>query len=95
MTGLDEFQRHIEAIYLRRDSARGLAPTFMWFVEEVGELSRALARQDDPAALRGEVADVLAWLSTLASMKGIRLEEAAGKYARGCPRCQGIPCRCP
>jgi len=89
------FQRRIEEIYYRRDSARGLAGTHMWFCEEVGELTRALRRghQDE---LEGEFADVLAWLSTLASIAGIDLEEAARKkYEQGCPRCHETPCACP
>ena len=89
-----EFQKQIEAIYYRRDHARGLAGTHMWFCEEVGELTRAL-RRNRREELEGEFADVLAWLATLASISGIDLERAAsGKYAEGCPRCAGTPCRC-
>ncbi len=92
---LHEFQRLIERIYLARDEARGREGTHMWFCEEVGELTRAL-RRDDRAELPGEFADVLAWLSTLASLAGVDLEEvAAEKYARGCPRCKSAPCACP
>jgi NTP pyrophosphatase (non-canonical NTP hydrolase) len=92
---LAEFQKLIEAIYYERDSSRGLAGTHMWFCEEVGELTRAL-RRDDREELEGEFADVLAWLSTLASIAGIDLERAAReKYARGCPRCESTPCACP
>ena len=89
-----EFQRLIEEIYFEKDSARGLAGTHMWFCEEVGELTRAL-RRGDTAELEGEFADVLAWLSTLASIAGIDLEAAAHrKYAEGCPRCASTPCAC-
>jgi NTP pyrophosphatase (non-canonical NTP hydrolase) len=89
-----EFQKRIEDIYYARDSKRGLAGTHMWFCEEVGELTRALRRDDKPS-LEGEFADVLAWLSTLASMSGIDLEEAARrKYGEGCPRCKATPCKC-
>lgn len=91
-----EFQELIERTYGARDRGRGLAATFMWFSEEVGELARDLRRNADRAELRGEFADVLAWLTTLASIAGIDLEEAARqKYARGCPRCGNIPCTCP
>jgi NTP pyrophosphatase (non-canonical NTP hydrolase) len=89
-----DFQRLIEAIYYERDSARGLAGTHMWFAEEVGELTRAL-RRGRKEELEGEFADVLAWLSTLASIAGIDLEAAArSKYAAGCPRCRATPCAC-
>jgi NTP pyrophosphatase (non-canonical NTP hydrolase) len=91
---LKEFQRRIEEIYYERDAARGLAGTHMWFCEEVGELTRAL-RRGHAGELAGEFADVLAWLSTLASIAGVDLEEAArAKYADGCPRCRAAPCAC-
>ena len=96
---LSEFQRRIEAIYGARDRARGLAGTHMWFSEEVGELTRALRRDGGGGAARaeleGEFADVLAWLTTLASMAGVDLESAAAaKYGKGCPRCGATPCAC-
>ena len=93
--GNAEFQRLIEAIYYERDRARGLAGTHMWFCEEVGELTRAL-RRNQRDELEGEFADVFAWLATLASIAGIDLEEAARKkYELGCPRCKAAPCGCP
>ena len=91
---LREFQTLIEDIYGAKDSARGTPATYMWLAEEVGELSRAL-RRGDRAELEGEFADVLAWLSTLASMNGIDLQDvAAAKYGTGCPRCDATPCTC-
>ena len=93
---VSEFQRRIEALYGAKDRGRGLEGTFMWFTEEVGELSRALRRGAQGAALEEEFADVLAWLSTLASIAGVDLEQAAlAKYGAGCPRCGATPCRCP
>ncbi len=89
-----EFQKLIERIYLARDSKRGLAGTHMWFSEEVGELTRAL-RRNNKSELEGEFADVFAWLVTLASMSGVSLEHAIEKkYAKGCPRCAATPCAC-
>lgn len=87
------FQALIEATYGERDASRGLAGTYMWFAEEVGELARAL-RAGEPDNLHEEVADVLAWLTTLASLAGVDLEAAASRYATGCPRCGAIPCAC-
>ena len=97
--GLRAFQEQIERIYLERDRARGWERTFVWFAEEVGELARALHRSENAgeaeiANLREEFADVAAWLVTLASIRGIDLEQAARKYALGCPRCGGTPCEC-
>ncbi len=92
---IQEFQALIAEIYLDRDSARGIEGTHMWFAEEVGELTRALRRGDDHENLEEEFADVLAWLSTMASMSGVDLAEAATKkYANGCPGCNAVPCAC-
>jgi len=91
---LQEFQQLIERIYYEKDSARGVDGSFRWFVEEVGELAQAI-RSGKIEELNEEFGDTLAWLSTLASMSGVNLEDAVRKYAKGCPRCQGTPCRCP
>lgn len=89
-----EFQKLIEAEYGKKDSARGMGGTFMWFAEEVGELAEAL-RRGSVEEKREEFADVLAWLSTMATMSGIDLEDAAAaKYAKGCPKCRATPCVC-
>ena len=74
-----EFQKLISDRYEKTDRERGAPKTFMWFIEEVGELSTALAGND-----RGnqseEFADVLAWLCTLANISDIDLETAIEKY---------------
>lgn len=93
--GLGRFQRMIEAIYLRRDAGRGLEGTALWFLEEVGELLRAI-RRGDTQGLAGEFADVLAWLVTLGSLTGVEVGRAAlEKYGHGCPKCGATPCACP
>ena len=91
---LGDFQRQMAVLYGERDADRGLARTFAWFTEEVGELSRALFRggHDDRV---GEFADVLAWLASLAQQAGVDLAAAATRYADGCPRCSASPCACP
>jgi NTP pyrophosphatase (non-canonical NTP hydrolase) len=89
------FQRLIEDIYYERDAARGVSGTLLWFVEEVGELVRAIRRRDR-ANLEEEFGDVYAWLATLASLHGIDLEAIGrAKYGAGCPRCAATPCACP
>ena len=89
------FQKLIESIYYQRDAARGVPGTTLWFVEEVGELVRAIRRKERDN-LEEEFADVYAWLSTLASLHGVDLDaNGRVKYAAGCPRCQGVPCTCP
>ena len=92
---LSEFQRLIERIYYDRDKARGVSGTFMWFIEEVGELATELRRGTDKKKLGREFADVLAWLCTLASITGVEMDKAIEKYARGCPGCGNAPCTCP
>jgi NTP pyrophosphatase (non-canonical NTP hydrolase) len=91
---IGEFQRRLRATYEARDRARGRDATFMWLVEEVGELSRAL-RRGDAANLREEFSDALAWLVSVASLAGVDMEEAASRFAEGCPRCGRLPCGCP
>ena len=89
------FQERIEAIYFERDAARGIAGTTLWFVEEVGELVRAI-RRGERDNLEEEFADVYAWLATLASLHGIDLDAIGrAKYGQGCPRCHNTPCACP
>ena len=74
-----DFQKLIETRYGQRDAERGTAATFMWFVEEVGELATALSG-DDQANKQEEFADVFAWLCTLANINGVDIESACEKY---------------
>ncbi len=90
---LTDFQRQMADLYGERDASRGLARTFAWFVEECGELSRALFRGDQEDRER-EIADVLAWLASLAEQADVDLASAAARYAGGCPRCAATPCAC-
>ncbi len=79
---LAEFQQFIRDKYYETDSARGTPGTFMWFVEEVGELATALAGNDH-ANKEEEFADVLAWLCTLANINDVDLATAIEKYTQG------------
>lgn len=74
-----EFQDLIARKYKARDQQRGISRTFMWFIEEVGELSTALVSEDRDNA-EEEFADVFAWLCTLANISDIDLETACRKY---------------
>ena len=76
---ISEFQRLISKKYEKRDRQRGIPATFMWFIEEVGELATALASRD-PTNKEDEFADVLAWLCTLANISDVDLEKACAKY---------------
>jgi len=97
-------------MYYEKDVSRGVAGTFMWLMEEVGELSTALrdasaSDQDDLLLddeietrrhnLQEEFADVLAWLTTIANVVDIDLDQAIQKkYGSGCPGCQQFTCVC-
>ena len=65
-----------------------------WLAEEVGELAQAV-RKGTPEQQLHELGDVLAWLASVAAQLGLSLEEAAQRYAQGCPRCGRCPCACP
>jgi NTP pyrophosphatase (non-canonical NTP hydrolase) len=91
---IEEFQDLIARIYGERDRARGQAATVAWLCEELGELAQAV-RKGTVAEQRHELADVLAWLASLAHQLDLSLEEAASRYAGGCPRCTALPCACP
>jgi NTP pyrophosphatase (non-canonical NTP hydrolase) len=88
------FQRLIRKMYLEKDVARGIDGTFMWLMEEVGELASAL-RNGTHEERMGEFADVLAWLTTIANVAGVDLSEAVRrKYGSGCPGCGQFVCEC-
>ena len=76
---ISEFQEWIENRYGSRDRERGNGGTFMWFIEEVGELATAL-HGNDHENLEEEFADVFAWLCTLANINDVDLSKAIEKY---------------
>ena len=77
-----------------RDRERGRAATVAWLCEELGELAQAV-RKGTAAEQRHELSDVLAWLASLAHQLDLSLDDAAQRYADGCPRCRTLPCGCP
>jgi NTP pyrophosphatase (non-canonical NTP hydrolase) len=90
------FQNLIRDRYYPTDSARGTPGTFLWFIEEIGELATALQNNApgktptpaDRANLAEEFADVIAWLATLANINGVDLEQALRKYTE--PGVEGV-----
>ena len=91
---LSRFQELIRDTYDAKDRRRGVEGTFMWFMEEVGELAAAL-RGGTAVERAHEFADVLAWLATMANILEIDLEAATQtKYGHGCPGCGQRPCVC-
>lgn len=89
-----DFQGLIRRMYLEKDVARGIDGTFMWLMEEIGELAAALRNGSHRQRLE-EFADVLAWLVTIANVAGVDLTEAVQrKYGSGCPGCGQFVCVC-
>jgi NTP pyrophosphatase (non-canonical NTP hydrolase) len=75
---LADFQKHISEKYEKVDRERGTPKTFVWFIEEIGELATAL-NGTDRANLEEEFADVIAWLCTLANINDVDLASAVAK----------------
>lgn len=90
---LSQLQQTIDTMYSEKDRKRGASGTFLWLMEEVGELAAAIANGTHEEK-EGEFADVLAWLATLANVEGVDLNKAIRKYAEGCPGCGDMVCRC-
>lgn len=90
---LRALQRLIEEMYSAKDRKRGSEGTFLWLMEEVGELAAAI-REGTFEEKELEFADVLAWLATLANVEGVDLEKAMRKYTDGCPGCRQMVCQC-
>jgi len=89
-----DFQNLIRDLYYERDSKRGIDKTMLWIVEEVGELAEAV-RKNDRKAIGEEMADVFAWLVSLANLFNIDLEEEVKKkYPGYCIKCGKKPCEC-
>jgi len=80
---LREAQDLIAKLYLQRDRGRGVFATFTWFVEEVGELAEAILGGDKDS-MEEEIADVLAWLLSIANLVDVDVEKAfKKKYVKG------------
>ena len=88
-------QTLIREMYFEKDAERGVDGTFLWLMEEVGELAAAL-RSGTPENIREEFADVIAWLVTIANIVDCDLTAALSeKYGSGCPGCGKFTCTCP
>ncbi|MFX1394189.1 MAG: MazG nucleotide pyrophosphohydrolase domain-containing protein [Promethearchaeota archaeon] len=93
---ISDFQILIKNIYYSRDVERGISGTFIWLVEELGELARTIKDQKiDKKRASEEIADVIAWINSLANLLDIDVEEALfDKYPNKCRKCNSLPCRC-
>ena len=94
---ISEFQKLMKELYFHQDSNRGIEKTFIWLVEEVGELASTLKQgsQLDLNKISEEMADIIAWMSSLANLLEIDLEKAlVEKYPNKCIKCNSNPCCC-
>lgn len=78
---ISALQQIVKERYFKTDRERGIYHTALWFHEEVGELSSAIATGDEENA-KEEFADVLMWLLTLANLMGVNMEEAVADYLK-------------
>ncbi len=91
---ISEFQNLIRELYYEKDRRRGKERTLMWLFEEMGELSKAV-RENNIKSIKEEIADVIAWVFSLANLYNIDVEEALiNKYPNKCSKCKSKPCRC-
>jgi NTP pyrophosphatase (non-canonical NTP hydrolase) len=91
---LRDLQSVIEVTFGERDRGRGVPASVAWLAEEVGELAQAVRKGTHEQRVH-EFGDVIAWVATLANQLDVDLTDAIERYARGCPRCEAIPCACP
>jgi NTP pyrophosphatase (non-canonical NTP hydrolase) len=76
---ISALQQIVKDRYFETDSNRGIYHTALWFHEEVGELSAAIAKGDQQNA-KEEFGDVLMWLLTLANLMKIDMKEVVAEY---------------
>jgi len=88
-----DFQDVIQRTFGDKDRERGVPSTVAWLAEEIGELAQAVRKGTREQQLH-EFGDVIAWVASLANQMGVSLEEAAARYASGCPVCSSLPCGC-
>jgi NTP pyrophosphatase (non-canonical NTP hydrolase) len=94
MVELRHLQDLMKVHYGRKDETRGDERTCLWLVSEVGELADAI-RREDTENIEEEIADVLAWLLSLANVVNVDVQDAVmKKYGERCPRCDRSPCTC-
>ena len=81
---LNELQDLMENLYGLEDKNRGLPSTVAWLCEEVGELAQAVRKGSREEQLH-ELADVLAWLASLANQLDLSLDIAMQRYVENPP----------
>ena len=96
------FQKLMKDLYINSDGKRGVHRTALWLVEEIGELAsqlkkneKDLSKKDVKENIEEEMADIYAWVASLANLLDIDLDGAVQrKYPKRCPKCRKNPCIC-
>ncbi len=93
---ISDFQKLMKDLYFHQDSKRGIKNTFVWLVEEIGELATIIKEKEiDKEKASEELADVCAWINSIANLLDINMETALlHKYPNKCLKCNNNPCRC-
>ncbi|MHA1804846.1 MAG: MazG nucleotide pyrophosphohydrolase domain-containing protein [Promethearchaeota archaeon] len=93
---LSKIQELIHELYFQKDKKRGVQGTFVWLVEELGEVANIIKKKDlNAEKIAQELADILAWTCSLANLLNIDLESAfKTKYPSKCIKCGTNPCTC-
>ena len=93
---ISEFQALLKKLYLHKDLNRGIKSTYIWLIEEIGELATLINAQElDKKKISEELADIIAWTISIANTLNIDIEEAiSSKYPNKCKKCNSSPCNC-
>ena len=93
---ISDFQNLMRELYFHRDSERGINRTFIWLVEEIGELANLIKYEKiEKKHISEEIADIIAWTNSLANLLDINIEKALSeKYPKRCIKCNSSPCQC-
>lgn len=90
-----EAQEIMRRIYFERDRARGVDRTVLRAFQELSELSEKIMERRSQSEIASEMADVFAWVCSLANLLNVDLSDALSeKYGDCCSRCRESPCSC-
>ncbi|NHI89057.1 MAG: nucleotide pyrophosphohydrolase [Candidatus Thorarchaeota archaeon] len=92
---IEEAQDMMRRTYFERDRARGVSGTLNRTFDELNELREAIDNTETKDFIADEVADVFAWLCSLANLLEIDVADAFyKKYTDVCSKCKKSPCEC-
>jgi NTP pyrophosphatase (non-canonical NTP hydrolase) len=92
---IKEAQDLIRRIYFERDEQRGMERTLLRTYQELGELTDAIMKERAQADIEDELADVFAWVISIANLLDMELGSVLlKKYNNACSKCGSLPCKC-